>query len=479
MKTVAGRVFNYFWAVAGAVPISLKIMGMVLGLVFLLGLSITFQIRATLVETLDRQLQEQSVSVTHDLAARATDLILLNDRLALLRLLQTTQANNVNLVYAFIVDAQGQVLVHTFGEAFPLQLTKVNAPLADDHHRTVIINTEQGLVWDTAVPVLRGQAGVTRVGISDAGVRQTLSSITGQILLTTALVSGLGVTAAALLTWVLTRPIRELVEATGAMAQGNFAHRVRRWADDEVGVLAEALNHMATELANMDDLRQEREKLRQQLLEQVIATQEEERKRIARELHDSTSQSLTSLMVGLRMMEAQCQDATIQTQAMELRGVAAQTLDDVHSLAMRLRPRVLDDLGLAAGLERLAFEWQTRHKIPVDICVHVGVDRLPSSVETALYRIVQEALTNVARHAGAATSVSVLIERRGDRLVAVIEDDGVGFEADLATGDRHFGLLGMRERAELLGGGLTIESAPSRGTSLFIDIPLHPESLVP
>jgi signal transduction histidine kinase len=246
---------------------------------------------------------------------------------------------------------------------------------------------------------------------------------------------------------------------------------VRRWSNDEIGALAEAFNHMTVELSNMDELRQERERLRRQLLEKVITAQEEERRRIARELHDSTSQSLTSLIVGLRLMESQCPEYLVQSQAKELRVVAAQTLDDVHNLAMRLRPRVLDDLGLAAALERLTTEWQTRYKILVDIIIHVGEQRLPGPIETALYRIVQEALTNIARHAGKVTSVSILIERRGELIVAVIEDNGVGFDPTDGTGEQHLGLLGMRERAELLGGRLTIESAPGQGTSVFIDIP--------
>ena len=138
---------------------------------------------------------------------------------------------------------------------------------------------------------------------------------------------------------------------------------------------------------------------------------------------------------------------------------------------MRLRPRSLDDLGLAAALERLAQEWQVRYKIPVDVTIQLN-ERLPGDVETAIYRIVQEALTNVARHAQA-RSASILVERRSDVVRTIVEDDGVGFDVGANYGERHLGLLGMRERAELLNGTLTIESAPEHGTSIFIGIPLH------
>jgi signal transduction histidine kinase len=179
---------------------------------------------------------------------------------------------------------------------------------------------------------------------------------------------------------------------------------------------------------------------------------------------------LTSLIVGLRVMETNCAECASISKATDLRDVASKTLDEVHDLSMRLRPRVLDDLGLAAALERLAHEWQARYKIPADVVIQLD-ERLPGEIETALYRIVQEALTNIARHAQA-KSASILIEKHGETVRAIVEDDGVGFDVSTNQGERHLGLLGMRERAELLGGTLTIESTPERGTSVFIEIPL-------
>jgi signal transduction histidine kinase len=284
-------------------------------------------------------------------------------------------------------------------------------------------------------------------------------------------VLGVSLLAATFLTFVLTRPILELVEAARAVGQGDFSRRVRRWAKDEIGDLAEAFNQMAVELGRVDEVRRERELLRRQLLERVIAAQEEERRRIARELHDSTSQSLTSLMVGLRTLDSACDDPQVHCQTQELRQVAGHVLEDVHNLAVQLRPAVLDDLGLSAALERLVHEWQKRHRIQADVVVHLGSERLPDPIETALYRIVQEALTNVARHARARL-ISVLVERRQKEIVAVIEDDGQGFDLQRVHRDGHLGLLGIRERAELLGGSLTIESSPGQGASLFIRLPL-------
>lgn len=465
-RSLVGRI----WAIVGAVSIRTKILGIVLGLVLLFGMGITFQARNSIIGTMTRQLEEQSVSISRDLAARATDPILLNDLLGLHDLLTETVKNNSNVRYAFLVDARGQVLAHTFDGGFPAGLLALNDAETTEHHHTILVETDEGLVWDTAVPILDGKIGMARIGLSDASMRAALNTLMLQFLLTILLVSMTSILVAVFLTWILTRPILSLVTATQSVARGDFSPRVPRWANDEIGDLAEAFNKMTGELAHTDELRREREALRRQLLEKVITTQEDERRRIARELHDSTSQNLTSLIVGLRIMETNCAQCAAQSKTTDLRQVAARTLEEVHDLSMRLRPRVLDDLGLAAALERLAAEWQARHKIPVDVAIQLD-ERLPGDVETAVYRITQEALTNIARHAQA-RSASVLVERRDNTVRTIIEDDGSGFSMTEKRGERHLGLLGMRERAELLNGSLTIESTPGRGTSIFIEIPL-------
>lgn len=290
------------WAVVGAVGIRAKILGIVLGLVTLMGITATLEVRQILGGTLDTQLHERSVSVTRDLAARATDLLLTNDFYALNQLLRDTQANNADVRYAFLVDPEGQVIAHTFGAGFPAGLLETNGAAADERQHTVKLTTDEGLVWDTAVPIFDGRAGTARVGLSLASLERTVASVTGQLLLTTVMVAAIGITAAALLTWVLTRPILRLVELAQAVARGDFSQRAQRWAGDEIGTLTDAFNAMSASLAGAEQERAGREQLRAQYVSGVIAAQEDERKRIARELHDSTSQSLTSLLIGLRAL---------------------------------------------------------------------------------------------------------------------------------------------------------------------------------
>lgn len=459
------------WKIIGAVNIRIKIMGIVLGLVVLMGVTVTLQVRANLIRTLDQLLEEQSVSIGRDVAARSTDLILINNLYGLHQLLEDTRTNNPNVRYAFIVDPQNHILVHTFGDGFPAELLEANATGSGDHHRTAILQTDEGQIWDTAVSIFEGRAGTARIGVSDASLRVMLDALTGQIMLTTVLVSVIGITAAAALTWLLTRPILQLVGAAQAVERGDFRQRIIRWANDEIGELTDAFNAMVAALARAQDERAERDLLRIQYVKGVISAQEDERRRIARELHDSTSQTLTSLVIGLRQLSEG--DGEIRQRAEELRVVAAQTLDDVHGLAMQLRPSVLDDLGLPAAIQRHVADCRRRHQLDIDLAI-TGFDdeRLSPEVETALYRMTQEALTNIVRHAHAQTA-SIFIERSSSTVRAVIEDNGIGFDSTQSEHlDGHLGLYGIRERAELLGGKLMIESERGRGTSLYIEIPV-------
>jgi signal transduction histidine kinase len=463
---------NRFWAIAGAVSVRTKILGIVLSLMLLLGLGVTFQVRNLLEQTLRGRLEEQSLSIANDLSARSTDLILINDVYGLHRLLQDTLANNTDVRYAFIVDREGQVIAHTFGEGFPPGLLEANG-CADDctHHSTVALTTTEGRIWDTAVSIFEGEAGTARVGLSEDSLWRAVTTVTAQLLMTTVLVAAVGIVAASVLTWVLTRPIKALVDATRAVGQGDLSQRVERWADDEIGELAEAFNAMTEQLAQAEQARAERDRLRAQLLEQVMTAQEEERRRIARELHDETGQAITTLMVGLRTLMDECPSPAIQTQAEELRSIAAGTLEGVRNLARELRPSVLDDLGLVAALERYISEYRQRHRLNVDIAVHGLKGRLPAPVETALYRIVQESLTNIARHARA-SMVSVLLEQSPGSVRVIVEDNGCGFDPPSGNETHHLGLYGMQERAELLGGTFMIESAQGSGTSIFVEVPL-------
>jgi len=219
---------------------------------------------------------------------------------------------------------------------------------------------------------------------------------------------------------------------------------------------------------------------RRELRRQLADAQEEERRRISRELHDHMGQHLAALILGLETLKDSVVDSRDRRRVQQLQALASTLGSEVHDLALELRPTALDDLGLYSALRHYADQWSGRYDIPVDVHSNgLEQQRLPPAIETALYRIVQEGLTNVARHAHA-TRASVIVEQRNGIVQLILEDDGRGFpveavmNAPLSQG--RLGLLGMRERAMLLGGTLDIESVPDRGTTLFIRVPVHGDS---
>jgi signal transduction histidine kinase len=202
----------------------------------------------------------------------------------------------------------------------------------------------------------------------------------------------------------------------------------------------------------------------------VVQAQELERQRLARELHDETGQALTSILLGLKPLEEALADHPAQATLTGLREQVVSALQDVRRLAVELRPAVLDDYGLVPALERLIDAFGEQSDTRIDFHSALGEARLPSDMETALYRVVQESLTNIVKHANA-KHVSVSLARRTTGVAVVIEDDGAGFDLRAVREDG-IGLLGMRERLALLDARLEIESRPGAGTTVVAEVPL-------
>jgi signal transduction histidine kinase len=236
-----------------------------------------------------------------------------------------------------------------------------------------------------------------------------------------------------------------------------------RFGDDDVR-LAE---QFAARAAIAVDLT---ERVARDSLRRVVGGQELERRRLARELHDETGQALTSILLGLKAVEEAKDGATLTSSAATLRELVVATLQDVRRLAVELRPKALDDFGLVPALERLTETFAEQTGLDVQLEPQLGPERLPAEIETALYRLIQEALTNVVKHAHART-VSILLVRRGESVTAIVEDDGQGFDPGSVRADG-LGLVGMRERAALVGGRLTLEAREGAGTTIAVEVPL-------
>jgi signal transduction histidine kinase len=261
--------------------------------------------------------------------------------------------------------------------------------------------------------------------------------------------------------------------------QLSTSHTLQRFAPEDIQLLSSISNQIAVAIENakLYEELQRKEEMRGELLHLVISTQEEERRRIARGLHDEISQALTSLAVNL---EAVADALPLDTDKLKARlkkiqSIAIKTLDEIHKVIWELRPTLLDDLGLIAAVE----SYVETHLETAGIRAHLetaGTERrMPTKVDTAIFRIIQEAATNIVRHASA-ESASISIEFEEASIAVHIEDDGRGFDLDEAMRStregRGLGLLSMKERAELLGGILSIKSQPGQGTQINLEIPV-------
>jgi two-component system, NarL family, sensor histidine kinase UhpB len=269
------------------------------------------------------------------------------------------------------------------------------------------------------------------------------------------------------------RPLTHLVKVMQRVQAGERSLRAPLTGlDRQADQLASTFNMV---LEALDDASRQR-------ASQIINAQEQERQRIARELHDETSQVLTSLLISLAVLEEAIDAPEARERIADTRGLAHSTLRAIRNLSIDLRPSALDDLGLLPALRWYIKEYEKKCAIEVDFQASGLKERLPAEMETALYRIVQEALTNTAKHASA-HKVWITLKEDEQQVRARIVDNGRGFDYEGLLKnpgqERGLGLVGMQERAVLLNGTLTIHSSPGRGTSVEVRIPfpVPPEEL--
>lgn len=219
--------------------------------------------------------------------------------------------------------------------------------------------------------------------------------------------------------------------------------------------------------------RAERERFQRMMTNYVIQAQEEERKRISRDLHDGIGQALYSIMIGLKVLDTIELDDAIQAHLSEVQQMTVRTLEEVKSMAVELRPSSLDDLGLVPAIRSYCKRFEQTFGMEAMLKIVGSQRRYATQVETALYRICQEAMTNAAKYADI-DSIRITLQDQEDVLELVVVDEGRGFDPDkLVAQGTGLGLFGMRERAQLLGGEMKVESTPGLGTTIHVKIPLN------
>jgi two-component system sensor histidine kinase UhpB len=265
------------------------------------------------------------------------------------------------------------------------------------------------------------------------------------------------------------KKLQHFMEAASLFGRGDFKRTISFKSDDEINRLADSFNLMAKTL--MEKMRLERK-----YLSQIIEAQENERRRISRELHDEIGQALYAIKFNLEMIDKDLPQTTplLRGRLGEAKSLSSQTLTAMRQLALDLRPTMLDDLGLIPTLRWYVQNFSNRLNISSNFEAMGFEEKLPPQIETAFYRIVQEALNNIAKHAEA-DRVEISVVRRDSKILASIQDNGKGFDLDKVlhpeSPERGFGIIGMQERVSLLGGQINIQSRPGSGTLIHIGVP--------
>lgn len=414
-------------------------------------------------KTLENELHKRGYALAADLARFTATPLLSRDLPTLRRFINHSMAQEY-VLYVMIVDNEDQIVMHSDLEYVGKNISLYQLEPPARH-------------LDLSAPVRIADAllGNVFLGYSYMAVENEIRTAVKQILMLGGIAITLGGIMAYVLASFMAAPIKRIIDATKQLAAGNYPALLEIRSADEIGALAESFNDMAQELirhrTHLQNLVEERTKALRELALHIQLAKEEEAKRIAGEIHDELGQTLTALKIDLHWLKGQLPgDAAIQDKIGIMLRLIGETIDSVRKISSQLRPVLLDDFGLSAAMEWQAKEFSDRTGIssyffsrPENI-----VPRQDQAV--ALFRIFQEGLTNVARHASA-TQVKAGLWETSNTLVMEVRDNGIGITKSQIMDTRSFGVIGMHERVKRLGGELEIYGQREQGTTLRAWIP--------
>jgi len=476
----ADPVSPFFWR-ALSVRLFYKIMGIGLLVAIIFGGVTLLFVRHSTSQALAKTAQQRAESIARLLASNLAEPIHTQDTNRLKKTLEQSRKMLSDIRYLEVYD-RDQLLCRS--PAHGIAPDRILNPVAPGSHprgtnqQIKVQYNRQHLFFEIVWPIFKhpeknGRQVFLQLGIRDETIRRQLTTVTRSILWTLSLCAMIGFGLAFLLSYMVTHPIHHLVQAVNRIADGKFETRADVFSDDEIGRLALAFNAMSEGLLNFRQEVQKQEEARLALIKKIVHAQEKERKTISLELHDQLGQSLLALLLMVQSLSKA--PTHIGPMLKDLEVQIRTILEEVRRLAWGMRPSVLDDYGLDKALARLVEDIRTHTELIIDYHFSKPHEsgRLPIEMEVTLYRIAQEAIANLVRHANA-TQASVVVLRQRHEVTLLIEDNGRGFQHDSNAGKSgSLGLIGMQERAILLGGSCAVESTLGQGTTIRVKIPLE------
>jgi signal transduction histidine kinase len=451
------------------VSLRVKIIGLIIFTAVFISLFTIIRVYYVFHKESNLQLKTLSKTIAEDLSYQSVNYIKDNNIIKLMKIIENTKRHNKDISYIFIENNQGKVIASTFENGFPLKLLKIN------HHgfKKISIVKLKNLyngVYDTSYPISRGKLGVVRVGVLTKYSEILVNSFIGSLVFTIILIVFIDILLLSVLTMFIMNPIKKLTNALRSVQRGDLTvelKEVRR--GDEIEELIHAFNQMIERLRDAEKIKLEKDNAKKEFTKKIMNAHEEERKRIARQLHDQVGQILANIKIRLKLLEDSNEtNNKIKNDIKIMRDNLSNDIELIHSMAKNLRPVIIDELGLFNAISYYINDVVSVSGIKVksDFIGQSSCCRLHPEIEIAIYRIIQEALLNVISHSKA-DFVRIMLEcnKNKNEFRGVVEDNGIGFEYKQGNVE-NLGIYGMIERAELLNGSLNIKSEKGKGTSV-------------
>lgn len=484
----------------------LLIEGLVVILVLATGITVTMREK----ETLERELRKRGLALAADLANFLVTPLLGEDLPTLRRFVNHSMKQDY-VRYVIVLDTRGKVVMHSnlaeVGKSYNDNMSLIAVNSKEPGHIHAYLSTEEETICDIFAPIRASDLGLgaVRLGYSHTPVEKEIAKARQQVLLMGVVTIIIGGIAAYLLATFISSPIVQITNATQSVANGDLDSPLSVKRNDEIGSLADSFNKMARDLGrhrrhleelveertaelqtaneqllreiterkrSEQELKQSRERLRD-LASHLEFVQERERSKIAREIHDELGQALTALKMDIHWLGQRLSgdEQRLLDKTKSMSKLIDMTVQSVQRISSELRPGLLDDLGLSAAVEWQAEEFRNRTGIQCKVMSDPEEIALSQALSTAVFRIFQEALTNIARHANA-TKVEVNLKKKSGKIELMVCDNGKGIAEKEITDARSFGLIGMRERVHSFRGELIITGTSNKGTTVKVSIPL-------
>jgi|DewCreStandDraft_4_1066084.scaffolds.fasta_scaffold13586_6 signal transduction histidine kinase len=458
------------------VSVFIKIIGISVGIIIFFGIITLYIIRIVLYKSMTENLLKTWNETGKNIAGNIVNKIILNDSVGINNETNELIALYKDLRYIIIMDKNFQIIDSSFGLEIPEDLYKVNN---SNFGKSSIIElkTDEGTIYDIAIPILltspntKINLGVIRIGVKEKYINEAINKILFKIAFFMFLIIMFSIFISFIVAKILYEPISKLTQGVEQISKGRYKVRLKPWAKDELGKLTEAFNKMAESLEIKEKELAEKEKIRVKLMEKIISSQEEERARLSRELHDTVNQLFSSIKISLQSFQNICQTEKLKNKFKKIKDIINQAIDEIHHISLELRPPILRDFGLFRAVRKYLNDFQKYYKIKTSMKTNFNEDlRLNEKIELSLFRIIQEALTNIYKHSNA-TEAEVKFFLKKDILNLIIQDNGQGFQKTVHGNDvKHLGVIGMKERINIIGGKINIISKLGQGVKICISI---------